>query len=312
MPTRINQDLFDAARTAGELHSRSAAQQLDHWLDSAWVLEASPALTHHAVERVLSGEVPYDALGGPEQALARVAWDEEIAERVSALDFEERLRKTGSAWARQTTTGTSSSVIPPGEYARLGCSGRTERFGQVDVSSPRTVLCFRSRTCRSSTPIISAAERWPGGEESDHAYDAAQVAAADLAGRGDRGPCLVHHRDGVQPSQQGRAGSSGRSAPATSVELHVMLVPEELAVRRVAYRVKLTAGTRSLSKVREPHHRRLWALVGRAQRRAHRKTFYDNTRSKPFRRVAVYQRGRPATAPPQWPAWTPPELMAAL
>ena len=33
MPTRIDGDLFEAAKVAGEAQSRSAAQQLDHWAD---------------------------------------------------------------------------------------------------------------------------------------------------------------------------------------------------------------------------------------------------------------------------------------
>lgn len=105
MPTRIDRDLFDAARSAGETHSRSAAQQLHHWARLGRALEASPAVTHDAIERVLSGEVPYDALSGPEQAVARVAWDDGIAARVSALDFEERLRKAGSPWAEADGDG---------------------------------------------------------------------------------------------------------------------------------------------------------------------------------------------------------------
>lgn len=114
MPTRIDRDLFEAARSAGALHSRSAAQQLDHWARLGRELEASPGVTHDAIERVLSGEVPYDALSGPEQALARVAWDVRIAERVSALNFEERLREAGSPWPEADGDG-NVVVRDPGE-----------------------------------------------------------------------------------------------------------------------------------------------------------------------------------------------------
>lgn len=105
MPTRIDRDLFEAARSAGEVHSRSAAQQLDHWARLGRELEASPAVTHDAIERTLAGEVPYDALTGPEQALARVAWDDQVTDRIAALDFEERLQKAGSPWAEADSDG---------------------------------------------------------------------------------------------------------------------------------------------------------------------------------------------------------------
>ncbi len=105
MPTRIDGDLFEAARAAGELHSRSAAQQIGHWARLGRELEASPAVTHDAIERVLSGQVPYDALNGPEQAVARVEWESRIEERLSRLNLEERLREAGSSWAEADDDG---------------------------------------------------------------------------------------------------------------------------------------------------------------------------------------------------------------
>jgi predicted ABC-type ATPase len=72
------------------------------------------------------------------------------------------------------------------------------------------------------------------------------------------------------------------------VELHVMLVPEDLAVARVA-------------------HRRLWELIAQARQIAHRSRFYDNSRSAPFSPVAIYELGRPVGTP-AWPRWTPAAL----
>lgn len=152
-----------------------------------------------------------------------------------------------------------------------------------------------------------AAERWPG-EESHHAYEAAAAAAADRdAAIADRASFITEtvfsHPSKVELIDRAvRAGYI--------VELQVMLVPEELAVRRVAYRVEKGGHPVPEQKIRE-RYRRLWKLVGQAQRLAHRTTFYDNTQSTPFRSVAVYQRGRPV-APAAWPAWTPSQLIAAL
>lgn len=105
IPTRIDQALFDAAKAAGELQSRSAAQQLDHWARIGRELESSPAVTHDLIARVLAGQTPYDALSDREQAIVRVAWDKEIADRINGLDFEDRLRAGGRPWAEADADG---------------------------------------------------------------------------------------------------------------------------------------------------------------------------------------------------------------
>src|SRR5881394_1846291 len=59
-PTRVDQSLFEAARAAGALYSRSAAQQLAHWARLGRELEASPSVTQDAIARVLAGQALYD------------------------------------------------------------------------------------------------------------------------------------------------------------------------------------------------------------------------------------------------------------
>jgi hypothetical protein len=105
MPTRVDQALFDAAKAAGALQSRSAAQQLDHWARIGRELESAPAVTHEAIARVLAGQASYDALGDREQAVVRVSWDQQIAERIDGLDFEDRLRAGGRPWAEADADG---------------------------------------------------------------------------------------------------------------------------------------------------------------------------------------------------------------
>jgi ParD-like antitoxin of type II bacterial toxin-antitoxin system len=105
MPTRIQSDLFDAAKHAGEIHSRSAAQQIDHWARIGRELEASPAVTHDHVARVLAGTASYDLLGETAQAVVRARWDEDIAERTAALDLEADLIAAGDSWAEADAEG---------------------------------------------------------------------------------------------------------------------------------------------------------------------------------------------------------------
>lgn len=114
MPTRIDRGLFEDARAAGEVHSRSAAQQLDHWARIGRALETSPAVTHDAIDRVLSGAASYDILSGPEQALVRATWDDEIARRTAALNLSGRLRKEGVPWAEADSDGNVVTRDPAG------------------------------------------------------------------------------------------------------------------------------------------------------------------------------------------------------
>jgi predicted ABC-type ATPase len=145
-----------------------------------------------------------------------------------------------------------------------------------------------------------AAERWPG-EEEQRAYEAAQAAAEAREDALRSGRSFITETVFSHPSKVGLV----RQAVALGhlVELHVMLVPEDLAVARVAYRVESGGHAVPEDKVRE-RYRRLWELVAQATHVAHRARFYDNTRARPFAPVADFELGRPA-GKPAWPAWTP-------
>ena len=98
---------------------------------------------------------------------------------------------------------------------------------------------------------------------------------------------------------------TARAADYTVV-LHVLLVPEELAVRRVRYRV--TAGGHAVpeDKIRE-RYQRLWALVAAAITRADLTTVYDNSALNGPRIVAQMSGGS-SVGSPAWPAWAPGAL----
>jgi predicted ABC-type ATPase len=156
-------------------------------------------------------------------------------------------------------------------------------------------------------PFINADEiaeqRWPGRAE-EHAYDASTAAAtardeAIADGRSVITETVFSHPSKVDLIRQGLDAGY-------LVEFHVMLVPEDLAVARVMHRVTLGGHTVPENKVRR-RYRRLWGLVVQARQIVDRATFYDNTSSKPFRPVAVYERGRPVGTP-VWPTWAPPEI----
>lgn len=150
-----------------------------------------------------------------------------------------------------------------------------------------------------------AAAVWPGDEEA-HAYDAARAAAAA------RAQAITDQRSFITETVFSHPSKVALLEQATRagyrVELHVMLIPEDVTVARVAYRVSVGGHTVPPDKIRERYHR-LWGLVADARAIVHRARFYDNSRSKPFRQVAVYEHGH-LVGTPTWPTWAPEVLSA--
>ena len=92
------------------------------------------------------------------------------------------------------------------------------------------------------------------------------------------------------------------------VHLHVILLPVDVAVLRVAERVELDGGHVVPEAKIRARYERLWPLVAQARLRADRTEFFDNsTAHRPFHRVAEYQRGL-LIGEPAWPIWTPTAL----
>lgn len=105
MPTRIDGDLFDAAKSVGAVASRSAAQQISHWARIGRELEASPVTSLREIQRVLAGQAAYDDLGERDQAVVRANWDEQAAERLARLDLVAEFTQAGRSWTEADEQG---------------------------------------------------------------------------------------------------------------------------------------------------------------------------------------------------------------
>ena len=105
MPTRVDGDLFDAAKSLGAVNSRSAAQQINHWARIGREFEASGRVSQRDIERVLAGDGSYDVLGEREQAIVRADWDEQVAARISTLDLEAEFTDAGETWSEADDAG---------------------------------------------------------------------------------------------------------------------------------------------------------------------------------------------------------------
>ena len=88
--------------------------------------------------------------------------------------------------------------------------------------------------------------------------------------------------------------------------VHVMLVPEALAVARVTARVVAGGHTVPEEKIRQ-RFRRLWPLVADAIVLADTATVYDNAHRRGPSAVADFSHGF-VVGKPLWPDWAPDAL----
>lgn len=150
---------------------------------------------------------------------------------------------------------------------------------------------------------VIAKERWPDAAEA-HSYDAAQIASTIRDALVAQGESFIAETVFSHPSKLeliDRAHQAGYV-----VVLHVVLVPVELSVARVAERVVEGGHAVPESKIRE-RFARLWSLVVDAIARADHTTVYDNSAADVTRIVARFVDGD-TVGESTWPAWSPAEL----
>jgi predicted ABC-type ATPase len=153
---------------------------------------------------------------------------------------------------------------------------------------------------------VIAAECWPESQAA-HAYEASRLAAERRAQLLATDASFITETVFSHPSKLELI--SDAAARGYLVHLHVMLVPVEVTVARVAERVHDGGHDVPEEKIRQ-RYERLWHLVAVARRLADRAVFMDNSAARtPFRPVAEYQHGL-LIGEAAWPAWTPPALTA--
>ncbi len=171
--------------------------------------------------------------------------------------------------------------------------------------SGKTTFCARILIPATRLPFINADEiaraRWPGREE-EHGHDAAKAAEQERSRRMEQCTSFIAETVFSHPSKVDlitRAANAGYL-----VTVHIVLVPEELAVARVKLRAEQGGHTVPIAKVRA-RYRRLWPLLRQAALQADEAVVYDNSRTgTPFRVVARYRNGQ-AEEVAQWPGWSP-------
>jgi predicted ABC-type ATPase len=150
---------------------------------------------------------------------------------------------------------------------------------------------------------VIAEDRWPDSPE-EHSYEAARIAATIRDTLIAQGESFIAETVFSHPSKLDLIDRARRAGYV--VVLHVVLVPVELSVARVAERVVEGGHRVPEHKIRE-RFARLWPLVADARGRADHTTVYDNTGADVTRIAARYVDGD-LVGEPSWPAWAPREL----
>jgi predicted ABC-type ATPase len=152
-----------------------------------------------------------------------------------------------------------------------------------------------------------AAQRWPDDQER-HAYEAAAVAAST------RSRLIELHRPLIAETVFSHPSKLDLMDEATTagyyVALHVLMVPEDLAVARVDYRQAAGGHGVPINKIRG-RYGRLWSNVVDAVPKASSATFWDNSSLDGPRQVAMFIDGVVAGSP-DWPEWSPTALTDRL
>lgn len=166
-----------------------------------------------------------------------------------------------------------------------------------DVLTPVTRLLFINAD-------EIAAERWPGAQ-AEHAYEAARIAEAQRRDRIAVRESFISETVFSHPSKIDLVSDAVDAGYL--VHLHVIVIPVELTVQRVAERVRRGGHAVPEQKIRDRYDR-LWGHVGAAIRIADVTEVFDNSSAgAPFRPCATYAHGA-LVGSPSWPAWTPPVL----
>ncbi len=181
-----------------------------------------------------------------------------------------------------------------------GSNGAGKSTLAQEILIPRTHLAFVNAD-------LIAERLWPGdrGEQARRAAEVSQLAAEERARLMAQQVSFITETVFSHPSKLDLLRQA--QLIGYTVSLHIVMVPEDLAVERVADRVTYGGHTVPEDKIRG-RYGRLWELVSQARHMADRADFYDNSSlDEPFRRVATYEYGQPV-GQPKWPGWAPSPL----
>lgn len=93
---RLDDKAIEVAQAAADIHSRSTASQIVHWMNIGRAIERSPLFDIAIIENMLASELAYDDLSPDEQKIflenlntyMRVLGDQSVDDEFAALGVE--------------------------------------------------------------------------------------------------------------------------------------------------------------------------------------------------------------------------------
>jgi hypothetical protein len=117
--TRFAADLVDAAAAEGARQSRSARQQLDHWVRLGRAVSNSAGAQRRRIEAALAGQLPMRELTSEEGAVFNAEVAVAIEENLAATHYGQELAGEGLTTVALDDDGNLVEYRPDGSAARL-------------------------------------------------------------------------------------------------------------------------------------------------------------------------------------------------
>jgi hypothetical protein len=117
--TRFASDLVDAAATEGARQSRSARQQLDHWVRVGRAVSSTSSAARHRVEAALTGQLPMADLTSEEGVAFNAEVSASIEENLASIHYGQTLANEGITTVALDEHGHLVEYLPDGSVSPI-------------------------------------------------------------------------------------------------------------------------------------------------------------------------------------------------
>ncbi len=118
-PTRVASDLLASAAVEGARQSRSAKQQLDHWVRVGRAVSMPHTAARQRVEHALAGELPWRDLTTGEREVVNAEIDAAVSGAARTISFGEVLAARGVTTVALDDNGVLTRYHPDGSTTAL-------------------------------------------------------------------------------------------------------------------------------------------------------------------------------------------------
>lgn len=118
--TRFAADLVDSAAVEGARQSRSARQQLDHWVRVGRAVSAQQTVPRQRIEAALAGKLPLSALTVEEGVVFNAEIEARVEESLIASNYAAELAAEGVVTIAMDADGELVEHRSDGTTVKLG------------------------------------------------------------------------------------------------------------------------------------------------------------------------------------------------